>query len=233
MNKLQQTVMSMLKPKVKAFGFSKKVVKSIAAEIADKLDIEEDASDEDVNAKIEVAIAAVLPFMPMIQSQANSQLDEWKKAQTQNDDEDEEEDDDPKSKSVSKSTKNKDKKTDEIPAWAQALIDSNKTLNDQLAAIKGEKITDTRRAKLGTLLKGTKSFGDSKLRDFRRMKFDTDEDFDEFYAEVEADLKTFNQERANAGLEKLGLPVGGVKTKQKEDKPEVLSEEEIKAIAAM
>lgn len=233
MNKLQQTVMSMLKPKVKAFGFSKKVVKSIAAEIADKLDIEEDASDEDVNAKIEVAIAAVLPFMPMIQSQANSQLEEWKKAQTQNDDEDEEEDDDPKSKSVSKSTKNKDKKTDEIPAWAQALIDSNKTLNDQLAAIKGEKVTDTRRAKLGTLLKGTKSFGDSKLRDFRRMKFDTDEDFDEFYAEVEADLKTFNQERANAGLEKLGLPVGGVKTKQKEDKPEVLSEEEIKAIAAM
>ncbi len=233
MNKLQQKVMSMLKPKVKAFGFSKKVVKSIAAEIADKLDIEEDASDEDVNAKIEVAIAAVLPFMPMIQSQANSQLDEWKKAQTQNDDEDEEEDDDPKSKSVSKSTKNKDKKTDEIPAWAQALIDSNKTMSDQLAAIKGEKLTETRRSKLENLLKGTKSFGDSKLRDFRRMKFDTDEDFDEFYAEVEADLKTFNQERANAGLEKLGLPVGDVKTKQKEDKPEVLSEEEIKAIAAM
>ncbi len=233
MNKLQQTVMSMLKPKVKAFGFSKKVVKSIAAEIADKLDIEEDASDEDVNAKIEVAIAAILPFMPMIQSQANSQLDEWKKAQTQNDDEDEEEDDDPKSKSVSKSTKNKDKKTDEIPAWAQALIDSNKTLNDQLAAIKGEKVTDTRRAKLETLLKGTKSFGDSKLRDFRRMKFDTDEDFDEFYAEVEADLKTFNQERANAGLEKLGLPVGDVNTKKKENKTEVLSEDEIKAIASM
>lgn len=43
--------MSMLKPKVKAFGFSKKVVKSIAAEIADKLDIEDDASDEDVNAE--------------------------------------------------------------------------------------------------------------------------------------------------------------------------------------
>lgn len=78
----------MLKPKLKAFGFSKKVVKSIAAEIADKLDIEEDASDEDVNAKIEEAIEAVLPFMPFIQSQANSQLDEWKKAQNSNDDED-------------------------------------------------------------------------------------------------------------------------------------------------
>lgn len=231
MNKIQQTVMSMLKPKVKAFGFSKKVVKSIAAEIADKLDIEEDASDEDVSAKIEVAIEAVLPFMPMIQSQANSQLDEWKKAQTQNEDEDEE-DDDSKSKS-DKSTKNKDKKSDEIPAWAQALIDSNKALNDQLAAIKGEKITDSRRSKLEDLLKGTKSFGESKLRDFRRMKFDTDDDFDEFFAEVEADLKSFNQERANAGLEKLGMPAGGVNTKKKEEKTEVLSEEEVKAIAAM
>ena len=232
MNKLQQTVMSMLKPKVKAFGFSKKVVKSIAAEIADKLDIEEDASDEDVNAKIEKAIEVVLPFMPMIQSQANSQLDEWKKAHTQNEDEDEEDDEEPKSKSA-KSTKNKDKKTDEIPAWAQALIDSNKALNDQLTAIKGEKVTDTRRAKLETILKGTGSFGDSKLRDFRRMKFDTDDDFDEFYAEVEADLKSFNQERANAGLEKLGMPAGGTDHKKKEDKPEVLSEDEIKAIAAM
>ncbi len=232
MNKIQRTVMSMLKPKLKAFGFTKNVVKSIAAEIADKLDIEEDASDEDVNAKIEEAIEAVLPFMPMIQSQANSQLDEWKKAQNSHDDEDED-DDDSKSKSVGKSTKNKDKKSDEIPAWAQALIDSNKTLSDQLAAIKGEKLTDTRRSKLENLLKGTKSFGESKLRDFRRMKFDTDDDFDEFFSEVEADLKAFNQERANAGLEKLGLPVGGANTGKKEEKTEVLSEDEVKAIAAM
>lgn len=233
MNKIQQRVLAILKPKLKAFGFTRNVVKSIAAEIADKLDIEEDASDEDVNAKIEEAIEVVLPFMPMIQSQANSQLDEWKKAQTQNEDEDEVDDEDPKSKFVGKSTKNKDKKTDEIPAWAQALIDSNKTLSDQLAAIKGEKLTDTRRSKLETLLKGTKSFGESKLRDFRRMKFDTDDDFDEFFSEVEADLKAFNQERANAGLEKLGLPVGGDNTRKKEEKTEVLSEDEVKAIAKM
>lgn len=222
----------MLKPKLKAFGFTKNVVKSIAAYIADKLDIEEEASDEDVNAKIEEAIEAVLPFMPLIQSQANSQLDEWKKAQNSNDDEDDDEEAESESKSVSKSTKTKDKKTDEIPSWAQALIDSNKTLSDQLAAIKGEKLTDTRRSKLENLLKGTKSFGESKLRDFRRMKFDTDDDFDEFFSEVEADLKAFNQERANAGLDKLGMPVGGTNTNKKEDKPEVLSEDEIKAIAA-
>lgn len=229
MNKNQQTVLTMLKPKVKAFGFSKKVLKSIAAEIAGKLDIEEDASDEDVNAKINEAIEAVLPFMPFIQSQANSQFDEWKNAQTPDD----EEEDDSKSKS-NKSTKSEEKKSEEIPAWAQALIDSNKTLSERLTALQGEKLTDTRRARLEKLLKDTGTFGTRTLKSFGKMKFESDDDFDEFFSEVEEDLKSFNQERANAGLEKLGMPAGGVNTKKKdESKPEVLPEDEIKAIAKM
>lgn len=229
MNKNQQTVLTMLKPKVKAFGFSKKVLKSIAAEIAGKLDIEEDASDEDVNAKINEAIEAVLPFMPFIQSQANSQFDEWKNAQTPDD----EEEDDSKSKS-NKSTKSEEKKSEEIPAWAQALIDSNKTLSERLTALQGEKLTDTRRARLEKLLKDTGTFGTRTLKSFGKMKFESDDDFDEFFSEVEEDLKSFNQERANAGLEKLSMPAGGVNTKKKdESKPEVLPEDEIKAIAKM
>lgn len=229
MNKNQQTVLTMLKPKVKAFGFSKKVLKSIAAEIAGKLDIEEDASDEDVNAKINEAIEAVLPFMPFIQSQANSQFNEWKNAQNSDD---EEEEDDSKSKS-NKSTKTKENKSDEIPSWAQALNDSIKTLSDQVSVLKGEKLTDTRRAKLEKLLKDTGAFGTRTLKSFGKMKFENDDDFDEFFSEVEEDLKSFNQERANAGLEKLGMPAGGVNNKKKEEKTEVLSEDEIKAIAKM
>lgn len=50
MNKRQRAVYELLakKPKVKAFGFNKKELQSIAAEIADNLDSEENASDEDV-----------------------------------------------------------------------------------------------------------------------------------------------------------------------------------------
>lgn len=214
-----------LKPKLKAFGFSRNVVKSIAAGIADKLDIEEDASDEDVNAKINEEIEAVLPFMPMIQSQANSQLDEWKKAQ--NSDDDDEEDD---SKS-NKSTKDKEKKTDEAePAWFKSYRES---IEKQIADLKGERVTDSRKTRLEKLLKDTGTFGTRTLKSFGKMKFENDKDFDEFFSEVEEDLKSFNQERANAGLEKLGMPAGGVNNKKKEDKPEVLSDDEIKAIAAM
>ena len=224
--------MSKLRPKVKAFGFSKNVLKSIAAEIADKLDIEEEASDEDVNAKIDEAINAVLPYLPLIQSQANSQFDEWKKANTPNDDDDDDSDLDDETK-PSNSNKSKGKKADDIPAWAKELIESNKSLSEQLSAMTGEKVADVRRSKLEKLLKGTKSFGESKLRDFRRMKFDNDDEFDEFFSEVEEDLKVFNQERANAGLEKLGSPAIGSNAPKKDEKPEVLSEEEVKAIAKM
>lgn len=232
MTKRQRAVLSLLKPKVKAFGFSRNVLKSIAAEIADKLEIEEDASDEDVNAKIEEAVNAVLPFLPMIQSQANSQFDEWKKAQTQNDDEEDDDNDDDSSKS-SKSTKTRQKKSDDlVPAWAKALIDSNTALKNELAAIKGEKVTDSRRSKLEKLLKDTGTFGTRTLKSFGRMKFESDDEFDEFFSEVEEDLKSLNQERANAGLEKLGAPATGGSMKGDVNK-EVLSDDEIKALASL
>ena len=45
-------------------------------------------------------------------------------------------------------------------------------------------------------------------------------------------MKSENQERDNKGLEKLGAPATGGSGK-KDKKPEVLSEDEIKAIAKM
>lgn len=216
----------MLKPKVKAFGFNRKELEGIAAKIADNLTSEEDASEEDVNAEIEKNIEAVLPILEFGRSYANRVINDNKNEDKNTDDEG--------GSNTSKSNKStKEKESDEIPAWAQALIDSNKTLSERLSALQGEKITDTRRAKLEKLLKDTGTFGTRTLKSFGKMKFESDDDFDEFFSEVEEDLKSFNQERANAGLEKLGMPAGGVNTGKKEEKQEVLSEDEIKAIAKM
>ena len=44
-------------------------------------------------------------------------------------------------------------KQDDMPAWAQALVDSNKKLAERLAAIDGERTATTRRGKLDELLK--------------------------------------------------------------------------------
>lgn len=229
MNKRTQSVMTKLKPKVKAFGFNQKELKSIAAQIADNLTSEEDASDEDVNAEIETAIEAVLPILRLGQAYANRVINANKNENEENDN-DEEEREEPESKSKSsKSTKTKEEKSDDEPAWFKAYRES---MDKKFEAITGERIADKRKSRLEKLLKDTGAFGTRTLKSFAKMKFDNDDEFDEFYSEVEEDLKSLNQERANAGLAKLGAPATGGSGK-KDEKQEVLSEDEIKAIAKM
>ena len=233
----KQQVLLRLKPKVKAFGFNSRELKGIAAKIADNLTSADDASDEDVNAEIDKEIDSALRYLPFGQSQANRLLDEWKKNHPETDDDDNDDDDDDdgasdnqrrQAGSNTKNPKNKGK-NDDAPEWAKGLVQTVQTLNDEIAALKGEKVTTTRREKLETLLKDAGTFGTRTLKSFNKMKFENDEEFEEFYSEVEEDLKSYNQERADAGLSSLGNPPGAGSKKQ--EKNEVLTEGEVIAIA--
>lgn len=233
----KQQVLLRLKPKVKAFGFNSRELKGIAAKIADNLTSAEEASDEDVNAEIDKEIEAALRYLPFGQSQANRLLDEWKKNHPETDDDDNDDDDDDdgasdnqrrQAGSNTKNPKNKGK-NDDAPEWAKGLVQTVQTLNDEIAALKGEKVTTTRREKLETLLKDAGTFGTRTLKSFNKMKFENDKEFEEFYSEVEEDLKSYNQERADAGLSSLGNPPGAGSKKQ--EKNEVLTDEEVIAIA--
>lgn len=222
--------MTILKPKVKAFGFNKKELQGIAAQIADNLTSTEEASDEDVNAEIEKAVDAVLPILKLGQAYANRVINANRNDDEDNDDDENDDDNNEESGSKSKrSPKTKNKKSDEEPAWFKAY---RETMEKKLSDLVGERVADKRKAKLEKLLKDTGKFGERTLKSYARMQFKSDEDFDEFYSEVEEDLKSENQERANKGLDKLGAPAtGGSMTK--DQKSEVLSEDEIKAIAKM
>lgn len=212
-----------LKPKVKAFGFNRKELQGIAAKIADNLTSADDASDEDVNAEIEEKIDAVLPYLQVSQSYANRLVEDARK---KNDDDEPDDDDDGepiqkgKRQPGSKTKTNKDEK-DDAPAWAKGLVETVEGLRGEIATLKGEKITTSRKSKLAELLKDSGSYGSRILKSFDRMKFETDEEFDDFYSEVEEDLTTYNQERADAGLATLGNPpaAGGGKGTGKEDEP--------------
>lgn len=229
----KQQVLLRLKPKVKAFGFNKKELMSVAAKIADNLTSTDDASDEDVNAEIDTAIDAVLPYLQVSQSFANRVIEENRK---KNDDDETDDDDDDGSSnptnrqpgSNKKNPQNKGK-NDDAPEWAKGLVQTVQILNDEIAALKGEKVTTTRREKLKSLLKDAGTFGTRTLKSFNKMKFENDEEFEEFYSEVEEDLKSYNQERADAGLSSLGNPPGAGSKKQ--EKNEVLTDEEVIAIA--
>lgn len=223
-----------LKPKVKAFGFNRKELQGIAAKIADNLTSADDASDEDVNAEIEEKIDAVLPYLQVGQSYANRLVEDARKKNDDDEPDDDDDDDEPiqkgKRQPGSKSNKtNKDEK-DDAPAWAKGLVESVETLRGEIATLKGDKVATSRKSKLAELLKDSGSYGNRILKSFDHMKFETDEEFDDFYSEVEEDLIAYNQERADAGLANLGNPpaIGG-KGVKKED--EVISDAEVEAIA--
>lgn len=231
----KQKVLLMLKPKVKQFGFNKKELQGIAAKIADNLTSADDASDEDVNAEIEEKIDAVLPYLQVSQSYANRLVEDARKKNDDDEPGDDDDYDEPtqrfKRHTGSKSNKTNKEENDDAPAWAKGIVETVETLRGEIATLKGEKVTTTRKDKLTELLKDSGSYGNRILKSFDRMRFETDEEFDDFYSEVEEDLKAYNQERADAGLATLGNPpaAGGGKGVKKED--EVISDAEVEAIA--
>lgn len=104
---------------------------------------------------------------------------------------------------------------DDTPAWAKALIDQNKSLADRLNSFETGKLTETRLQQLEGKLKDLPdTFKTQKLKDFKRMNFDSDDTFAEYLTEVETDITALNQEFANKGLSGQAKPFFGQKTQE-------------------
>lgn len=222
MKKKTKLVLEILKPKSKALGFNKEELESVAADIADNLDLEDEASDEDINAKATEAVDAAIPYLKLAQKVSNRVIQNSKTDEGN-----------PKPNGDDKPVENpKPQEIEEkVPAWAQALIAQNKALQSEIIGMKAERESDGRRSKLKALLKDTGTFGKSILKQFDKMKFENEPDFDEFYDGVVDDLATLNQERANEGLAKLGAAATGGTKKKDDDKPETLSDKEVQELA--
>ena len=224
---LKQLVLQALKPKVKAFGFDKNELESVAASIADNLELADDASEEDVQAAIDTAVDAAVPFLAISQKAVTRIVN----AKGKKDDPEP-----PAPKPEDPEPPKKDPDPNEMPAWAKAFFDAQKASMDalkaELTAMQTDKTTTSRKARLEEVLKDTGAFGKSTIRQFERMTFADDEAFDAFLDEVKEDLKTLNQERTDAGLEALGNPPSAQGKKGTEGKEtEVLSDDEIEKVA--
>lgn len=254
MNKHFKKVLTVLKTKAKQLGFSYQELKSVAAKIANNLELEDDASDEDVNSAIENAVDDAMEFLSVSQSAAQRAIANYKAKHNVSDDDDDDadggegDDDDTSNDSNGKKGKKNrqqrqssksDEDTDDnnsAPAWAKSLTDAIKSLGDKVSSLERGKVSDGRRIKLQELLKDTGKFGERKLKDFDRIAdtFKDDEDFDQYFDEVSEDLDAYNQERADAGLSKLGKPGAGSphnKGGDEPEKPAELTDEELDALA--
>lgn len=232
---------------VKALGFSRRELKGVAAKIADKLDseIKEDASDEEVQEMVDEAIDAALPFLQFSQTVLDSRVQAYKNAHPLREDDDDEDDDEdePGSRKNRKSrvSKNKkeDKEGDDDSPFAKALkqvMDKLDGMQSEITELKSGKTIEGRKNKLEKLLKGTGKFGERTLKAFNRMSFEDDDEFEDFYDEVEADLEAENQERANRGLERLGAPdatAGAANNRSPKNDNEMMSDDEVKELAKL
>lgn len=225
MKKKTKQVLSILKPKCKALGFNLEELEGIAADIADNLELDEEASEEEINEKISSEVEAVIPYLKIAQKASNRVIQNSKNNKNPEIDDN--------GTNAGQDVVNQEKEEEKVPVWAQAIITQQKAIQTELTGLKSERETDGRRSKLKALLKDTGTFGKSTLKNFDKIKFENEADFEEFYDGVVEDLATLNQERANAGLAKLGATAAtsGNKKEKEGDKPEVISEKEIEELA--
>ncbi|MDR1221759.1 MAG: hypothetical protein LBL07_02615 [Tannerella sp.] len=113
-----------------------------------------------------------------------------------------------------------DKKDDsnETPAWAKAIIESNKALGDKLAALEGEKVITSRKQKLEAVIDKLpdnlkKPYGRISLKDM------TDDEFSTFITETTTEIEGLVADFAVKGAV-VKAPIGGGFTKKEPSKEE-------------
>ena len=238
MNKYLRKVLEMLKTNkdIKALGFSRKELKGIAANVADKLKLEEDATDEDVSEAISSAIDDVLPLLKLTQSAVDRQVQDYKRS-IEEDDDDYDDDKEPNRRSPSQKNPKSKKDSDDADSATLAAL---KELTQVVTALQGEvntlktgNTTNSRRAKVEKLLTDTGKFGERQLRAFSRMSFKDEEEFEEYLEDLKEDIEVENQERADRGLGKLGNIPAPDKNQNNNKEDELMSDEDVKKLAQM
>lgn len=244
MNKYYRKVLDALKTNrdIKALGFSRKELKGVAANVANKLQLKDDATDEEVSEGISDAIDDVLPLLQLTQSAADRQVSEYKNAHPAPDDDDDpdddpDDDDDPARRSPSrKGKKGKKDSDDDDSATLTAIKELTKavaTLQGDVTALKSGNTTSRRTAKVRELLKDTGKFGERRLKSFSRMKFENEEEFEDYLDELKEDIEEENKERREKGLEKLGRIPAPDTTPQQKEEDKLMSDDEVKKLAQM
>lgn len=99
------------------------------------------------------------------------------------------------------------KPNDDTPAWAKALIDSQKQLAEKLASIEGEKVVTTRKQKLETIIN---KLPENLRKPYLRipLKDMTDEAFETLTSEITTEVEGLATEVSTKGAV-FGRPMAG------------------------
>lgn len=197
-----EKILTELKTKYKNLGLSETILKAKAKQIEKAVKTEEEIAE---------AVAGVEDDLAIFQSFADqnrtlaTKIAELEKGKGSGKTDDEPDD---------KADKDKDKPAGEVPAWAQAIIDSNKTLSESLIAIKAKETAETNAQKLQaklTELKVPQSF--LKLIPQDKV-FATDEEINAYATEIKTNADAIFQEASNGVLGATPKPLFGEAVKE-------------------
>jgi len=112
---------------------------------------------------------------------------------------------DPEKKDPAEPEKKDPEKKDEAPAWFKQHVETQnkviETLTATVTSLQNGNTVQSRRQQLETKLKDApEKFKARTLRDFDRLKIDSDDDFTSYLADVEQDVADEVQAASDAGL---------------------------------
>ncbi len=223
---LVELILKALKLKAKSLGFNEDELKSVAAVCAANLTVTEETEESERDAAINKMVDEVaIPILKSSQSASGRAIEAYKKAHPATDPKKPGEED----TELGKKKPGEGKETDdETPAWAKALVTRIESLEQENSDLRSQRVSTGRKERLSELVKGTGRFGENFLKNFDRMSFKDDADFDAYLASVKEEVDGYKQDLSNHGLESLNTPPNPDKSKEVDKK---LTKDEIKAVA--
>jgi len=213
---MKSKIIIALKTKYKNLGFGEKAFEGVAEYLATTVTEE---------ANIETAIGGVEPMLKAFQSETDklrgenatlkTQLETAKKMETKPDE-----------------TDNRDvgDKGDDTPKWAKKMFEGFEAVQKKLEAYEADKVTGSRKNRLDEKLKDVpESLKTMIAKNFGKMKFDSDGDFDDYLTEVSAQVEEFAKEVkidgvAGNGKSSKGKPPEGNPKEATKEESEVVVE---------
>ena len=212
-------VLELLKPKAKALGFSRKELASVANTILDSLPEDMDEADEE--SEVSRKIDEYLPLLKVSQSAATRMAGtRTRSAKDEDDEADDDLDDEP-----TRTRSDKDDDFSDAPRWARRLVKMFEQGSDS---------TVKRRAKVEALVEDMGKLGKHYLRDFDRHTFRSNEEWEEYFADLKDEILEYKRDVADEGLETLSRPAGATEGRIRHiahNDNGVFSDEEIKRLA--
>lgn len=188
-----EKLLKLLQTKVASLGYNKKELRGIAEEISNNSTLTEDATDEELTAEIE----AVIPYLRFGQQQANRIASA---SGANANDQSGNGGNEPKPSVTPSNPNTPPTPQDDAPQWAKTLLEQNKALTERISAMEGERTTNSRLERVKKAVEGCGAIEKSTIRDFGRMQFASEDDFESYLSEVETSVTEYRKDLGNDAL---------------------------------